>query len=192
MAPRPGAYGRVTIYPVLYAAADSLGTAAAATTDAALWPWANSTKDTLLVTVLNSAVPLQPFATSTNGSAIGAAFDRLRPGATGDFLSVSRELTALDDAGLATALDDLAGEIHPSSVQVAALDGDTATNMVREELASRGALETGLSTSGRWTWRGGHLWTRIQTGQTSFDTERDARRKVESVWTRSGAGLVVG
>jgi uncharacterized protein YhjY with autotransporter beta-barrel domain len=120
--------------------------------------------------VLNAAVPLQPFATTTNGSAIGAAFDRLRPGATGDLLAVSRELTALDDPNLANALDSLAGEIHPSSLQVAALDGEAVTDMVRTELASRGVFETGLSTSGRWVWRDGHLWTRVQTGQTSFDT----------------------
>jgi hypothetical protein len=78
-------------------------------------------------------------------------------------------LTALDDAGLAGALDNLAGEIHPSSVQVAALDAETTADMVRGELASRGVLETRLSSAGRWAWRGGHLWTRVQTGQTSFD-----------------------
>jgi autotransporter-associated beta strand protein len=169
VAPRPGSYDRVTIYPVLYAAGGLTGSATTATTNTTLWPWANSTQDALLVTLLNAAVPFQPFATTTNGAAIGAVFDRLRPSATGDFLSVSRELTALDDAGLASALDDLAGEIHPSSVQLAALDGEAATDMVREELASRGTFETGLSASERWTWRGGHLWTRVQTGRTLFD-----------------------
>jgi uncharacterized protein with beta-barrel porin domain len=160
----------VSIFPVLYAARGLTGNATVATTNAVLWPWANSTQDTLLVTVLNADVPLQPFATTANGSAIGATFDRLRPGATGDLLAVSRELTALDDASLASALDNLAGEIHPSSVQVAALDGEAATDMVRTELASRGVFETALAGAQRWAWRGGHLWTRVQTGRTSFDT----------------------
>jgi autotransporter-associated beta strand protein len=169
VATNSGSYRRVTSYPVLYAAGGLIGSAAVATTNPALWPWVNSTSDALLVTVLNPAVPLQPLATTRNGAAIGAAFDRLRPGATGDFLVVSRELTALDDAGLGPVLDALAGEIHSSSVQLAALDGEAATDMVREELTSRGTLETGQSSSQRWSWRGGQLWTRVQGGGSSFD-----------------------
>ena len=42
--------------------------------------------------------------------------------------------------------------------------------MVRQELDSRGTFEAGLPSSQRWKWRGGHLWTRVQTGRTSFDT----------------------
>ena len=171
VAPQPGSYGRVTTYPVLYATGGLTGRAIVGTTNAELWPWANSTPDTLLVTVLNPAVPLQPLATTTNGAAFGAASDRLRPGATGDFLAVSRELMALDDVSLTGTLDALAGEIHSSSVQLAALDGEAATDMVRAELATRGTVETGLRASQRWTWSGGHLWTRVQTGRTAFDAD---------------------
>jgi len=97
VAPKPGSYRRATTFPVLYAAGGLTGSSMAATTDAELLPWTNSTPDTLLITVMNPAVPLQPLATTTNGAAFGAAFDRLRPSATGDFMAVSRELTALDD-----------------------------------------------------------------------------------------------
>ena len=192
VAPQPGSYGRVTTYPVLYATGGLTGRATAATTNADLWPWANSTPDTLLVTVLNPAVPLQPLATTTNGAAFGAASDRLRPGATGDFLVVSRELTALDDVSLTGALDALAGEIHSSSLQLAALDGEAATDMVR-----RGTGHTRHPRDGAPRVAEVDVARRPSVDASpdrahGIRRRRDARWRVESVWTGGRHGLVAG
>jgi uncharacterized protein with beta-barrel porin domain len=99
---------------------------------------------------LRTDLPLAPFATTANGAAIGGAFDRLRPGATGDLVRVTRELTALDDPMLATALDAISGEIHASSLQLAALDGEAIMDVVRSEIAERaspGGSVASLTTS---------------------------------------------
>ncbi len=157
--PRAGEYGRVTHYPVLYAAGGLTTTATAASTAATLEPWLTRVPTTLFVTLLNTELPLEPFATTANGARVAHVIDRLGPlrsGETGDLARVTRELTALDDPGLAAALDAVSGEIHASAVQLAALDAEAVTDVVRGELAER-SISSGPA-------RPGSPWTARRSG----------------------------
>ena len=136
---QPGNYGRVTEYAVLHADGGLTGAATTTSNTATLEPWLTRTDSTLFVTLLRTDLPLQPYATTTNGAAVGHAFDQLRPAATGDLANVTRELTALDDPALATALDAVSGEIHASALQLAALDGEAVMDLVRDEVGRRAA-----------------------------------------------------
>ena len=165
--PRSGSYSRATFYPVLYAGGGVTGTATATSTNTALEPWLTPTGQTLVLALLNTKLPLASFAATSSGRAIGDAFDRLRADATGDLAVVTRELTALDDAGLSRALDTAAGEIYSSAVQFAALDGEAATDLVRQEIASRGTFEVGTLTK-RPGGDGPRMWARLQAQHTAF------------------------
>jgi autotransporter-associated beta strand protein len=166
--PRAGSYGRVTYFPVLSARGGVTGTAKATSTQSALDAWATTTADELVITLLNTDVSLATSATTMNGGAIGTAFDRIRGRATGDFANVVRELTALDDPGLDAALGAVAGEIHASAVQLAALDGESVTDLIRSRSASRGAVEGMPAASGQSFSLGHGLWSRLQTERTEF------------------------
>ncbi|MBK5297394.1 MAG: autotransporter-associated beta strand repeat-containing protein, partial [Vicinamibacteria bacterium] len=193
-----GAYGRVTFYPVLHADGGIRGTAEVASTNAALEPWATSTSQTLVVTLLNTALPLASYAATANGGAIGGAFDRLRASASGDLAAVTRELTALDDDGLSRALDAAGGEIHASAVQLAALDGAASTDVIREEIASRGTLEVAGAAPAGWSRSTGRrAWGRAQVQDTTFsaDTAHGGRAQIVGLmfggdWTRADGWLV--
>ena len=193
-----GSYGRVTFYPVLHADGGIRGTAEVASTNAALEPWATSTSQTLVVTLLNTALPLASYAATANGGAVGGAFDRLRASASGDLAAVTRELTALDDDGLSRALDAAGGEIHASAVQLAALDGAAATDVIREEIASRGTLEVAGAAPAGWSHgTGRRAWGRAQVQDTTFsaDTAHGGRAQIVGLmfggdWTRADGWLV--
>jgi hypothetical protein len=86
---------------------------------------------------------------------------------SGELAAVTRELTALDDAGLGRALDAVAGEIHASAVQLAALDGEAATDLVRREIVSRGAPEDTAAAPGGGPF-GGRSWMQVQSEHTAF------------------------
>jgi fibronectin-binding autotransporter adhesin len=161
-----GSYNRVSFYPFLYAVGGVSGTAAATTSSSTLAPTLTASGQSLVLTVLNTALPLAPVATTNSGAAVAAAFDRLRPAATGDLAFVIRELTALDDSALSTALDATAGEIHASTTLLAAIDGETATNVVRQELAVRGASEIGTAAAHR-RLSGARFWGRFHGEETS-------------------------
>ena len=62
--PLAGAYGRVTFYPVLHAGGGLTGTATATSSNTAFDPWATSTADSLVVTLLNTTEPLALYATT--------------------------------------------------------------------------------------------------------------------------------
>ena len=161
-----GPYGRVSFYPFLNAVRGVSGTAAATTSSSTLAPTLTANGQSLVLTVLNTALPLAPVATSNSGAAVAAAFDRLRPTATGDLALVIRELTALDDSALSTALDASAGEIHASTTLLAAIDGEAATNVVRQELAVRGETEIGTAAVYRRR-LGARLWGRFHGEEMS-------------------------
>jgi autotransporter-associated beta strand protein len=166
--PRAGSYGRVTYFPVLTAKNGLTGTAKATSTESALDPWVTSTPNELVITLLNTNVSLATFTTTTNGGAIGTAFDQIRSRATGDLANVVRELTALDNPDLDAALGAAAGEIHASALQLAALDGESVTDLIRSQSAYRGAIE-GAPTSPGASFSLGHgLWSRFQTERTEF------------------------
>jgi uncharacterized protein with beta-barrel porin domain len=93
--------------------------------------------NSVLVTLLNFAVPIAGAATTPNTASVGRAVDAIKHDATGDLSQVVRELTALDDAGLNLALDSLAGQIHASQQWMAAIDSETFTDMIRQEITLR-------------------------------------------------------
>jgi fibronectin-binding autotransporter adhesin len=170
--PVSGPYARVTHYSILSAAGGLSGQARASSSVAVLDPWATTTANDLVLTLMRTDVPLAIYAGTANGAAIGSVVDRLRGTATGDLAAVTRELTALTDAGLASALDVLAGEIHPSSVQLAALEAESIADLVREEIALRssGAGSEGSrpNQTGSWT-HDRHGWARLVTQRAGFD-----------------------
>ncbi len=176
---RPGSYGRVTRYALLQADQGLTGTASATSNMASLEPWLTGTRTTLFMTLLRTDLPLNGYAATTNGAAIGSAFDRLRRDATGDLANVTRELTALDDPALAAALDALSGEIHASSLQLAALEGEAGMDLIRGQTANRAAPEgpRARSTAPRYSPWGNrrHWWTRFDAQQAIFGRTSSAR-----------------
>jgi outer membrane autotransporter protein len=99
--------------------------------------WLATDGRTLFMTVLNTAAPLASAATSANAAAVGTALDGVRQTATGDLRDVTREMAALDDRSLDAALDQVAGEIHGTALQLTALDAEAAADLVRGEVAGR-------------------------------------------------------
>ena len=102
-----------------------------------LQPFISIDKTTLGVTLVDSKAPLATAATTPNALAAGAAIDRVRPTAAGDLGVVVRELTVLADPKLDDALKSIAGEVHGSKIRLVALDAETFTDGVRNEISSR-------------------------------------------------------
>ena len=172
----PGNYGRVTQYAILRADGGLRGTAgvsAATNFD----PIFTQDSTTLFLTLLRTDIALQPFSDTANGWGIGGVIDRVKAGATGDLADVTRELTALDDAALGSALGAIAGEIHASATQLAAIDGESVMDIVRSEVGvrvwSRGsenAAGVGLASS-PWGSSGRRGWVRFRSERASFDSD---------------------
>jgi fibronectin-binding autotransporter adhesin len=93
--------------------------------------------DALLITLLNLNIPLSGVATSPGAIAAGRGVDAVKIGATGDFASVVRELTALNSTQLDGALRSLSGEIHASVLRLTEIDGQAVTDLVRNELSDQ-------------------------------------------------------
>jgi len=132
--------------------------------------------DNLLVLVLaRNDIPLSTAALSGNGRAAGAALDRLRTGAAGDLAIVTRELSVLDDASLGAALDAVAGEIHASLPQLAALDSEAATDLINAAIAVRGRPGSDVQASAaRTAWGAGHRsWIQVNGQHASFAGSAD-------------------
>ncbi len=155
-----GPYGRVTFYPVLYADGGVAGTATAVTTNSTLESWVSSTPNAVALTLVNTTVALESVATTASGASAGAALDRVRHVASGDLATVTRELLTLEDAGLDRALGAIAGQIHASTGQLAALDGEAMMDLVREQ--TDGRVD---STKRRGT------WARLQTLSSGFNSD---------------------
>ena len=68
---------------------------------------------------------------------------------------------------MSTALDATAGEVHASTTLLAAIDGETATNVVRQELAVGGASEIGTAAAG-FRPSGVRFWGRFLGEETSI------------------------
>ena len=169
--PLPGSYGRATRYTLLRADGGLTGIATAVSDVPSLEPWLTSTDTTLFMTLLRTDLPLQRYATTVNGAAIGNAFDRLRRNASGDLAGVTRELTALDDPMLASTLDALSGEIHASSRQLEALDGEASMDLVRGEIATRTARAPDVRFMRASQSPGdppSHWWTQFDAQQATF------------------------
>ena len=104
-------------------------------------PLLTQTQNALYVTLLNLNVPLSTDGGTAN-KAVADAIDRAKFEATGDARAVVRELTALDNAALPRALEQLGGQLHASVLHAAILDAETLNDVVRDQLASR-ELEEG-------------------------------------------------
>ncbi len=175
VAPQPGEYGRVTNYAILHAAGGVSGTATAASTTAGLAPFLSQNSTTLFLTVLNKALPLQQQAVSENGLAVGGSLDRIKAASTGDLAHVVNQMTALDDASLGHALDQVSGEIHASANLLAAIDGDSVTDIVRTQISDRFGTRQELvgtvarSSSALWGTRTRRGWFRLVGEFAAFD-----------------------
>jgi outer membrane autotransporter protein len=178
VAPQSNDFSRVTHYAVLRADAGLSGSATGTSSVATLEPYLSQSDTTLFATLLRMDLPLQPYAVSADGSAIAAAFDRVKGRATGDLGRVVRELTALDDVGLGAGLDMVAGEIHASATQLAAMDGGSSIDMIRDEIthrvsSRRSGLDGGQGPVGPALWRAGGRrgWLRLRTERSAFEPD---------------------
>ncbi len=134
----------------------------AASSSPQILPVLKSDSRALMVTVLNLNVPLASVVTAPNVAGAARALDLGKATLTGDFGSVVREVTALDDQRLEQAMQSLAGEVHASEVRLAALDSMAMTDMVRNELTEAehaweeaGATATGAASVRPWYDAGG-------------------------------------
>src|SRR5262249_5369931 len=103
--------------------------------DPTIIPLLKPDRNALFVTVINLNVPLAIGITDPNRRGVANAIDRIKFGANGDGAKVFRELTALDDKGLADALEQIEGQIHASALQTAVLDADAFTEIARTQAA---------------------------------------------------------
>jgi autotransporter-associated beta strand protein len=172
---RKDGFSRVTHYAIVGARNGLTGLATVTSTSTSLEPYLSRDAGTLFVTLLRTDIPLQPFAVTGNGWGVGGAFDRTRASATGDLLYVTRQLTALDDAQLGSALDAVSGEIHASPTQLAAIDGESVMDVTRSEISSRIAwrdrVAEGAPGSRASLWGADRLrpWFRVRSDFGSFD-----------------------
>ncbi len=178
-----GSYPRVMQTAIMSAANGILGQPTVRTNQASLDGFLTSDGRTMFLTVLNAAIPLASAAGSPNGAASATAFDRLRPGATGDLLSVTNELAALSDAALAPALEETSGEVHATALHLAAADGEASADLLRQEAMQRrlvpgaGGAEAAAATvdAPRTAWGAGRRWWGHLNGQRlTFDAASDA------------------
>jgi fibronectin-binding autotransporter adhesin len=96
-------------------------------------PLLKEDRNALFVTLVNLNVPLAAPTADPNRRGVADAIDRIKFGATGDRAMVIKELTALDDAGLNAALEQIEGQIHASALQTAVLDADAFTEIARTQ-----------------------------------------------------------
>jgi autotransporter-associated beta strand protein len=106
------------------------------TADANVVPVLKQDRNSLFVTLLNLNVPLS-LVSSPRTVSVADAIDRSKFGAGGDAQFVVRELTGLNDAALGNALEQIAGQLHPTVLQTAVIDTDLVNDVVREQLQAR-------------------------------------------------------
>jgi fibronectin-binding autotransporter adhesin len=135
-------FGEVSGRSTTYTALTSLGglratDLTASSVDPSVVPVLTADGSSVLVTLLNLAVPLAATGTTPNTASVGRAVDGIKHDATGDLGRVVRELIALDDDGLDLALESLAGQVHASQQWIAVLDSEAFTDMIRQEITLR-------------------------------------------------------
>jgi fibronectin-binding autotransporter adhesin len=128
--------GRTSTYIAMTAGQGlSLTGATASSPTPGIAPVVKGDATTIVVTLLNLNLPFAGIGVTGSGAAAAQGLDAVKVGAAGDLGLVVRELAALDDAHLATALKELSGEIHASTLRLSTIDGQTVTDLVRDELA---------------------------------------------------------
>jgi autotransporter-associated beta strand protein len=203
IAPNLASSARVTQAAILTASGGVSGTPSVQSSTRTIEGSVVNDGHTLYLVVLNAAVPLAPSATTTNAAAVGGAVDRVRASATGDLAAVARELTALDDAGLASALDQISGEIHATSMHAVALESEAMSDVVRAEVAAgvvaAGPESTAVVASGNPWGTGRRFWGRFLGQRADTDPSTSAHGGdatlggIEGgVWWALGANWLVG
>jgi autotransporter-associated beta strand protein len=165
---------RVTQTVLLQAAGGIVGTVDVRNHNTGLGSVVTPVGDLLVLSMLRLDGTLASIATSPNGAQAGAAFDRVKPGSTGDLARVVFELTGLDDQSLSSALATVAGEIHASNVQLSALDTEAAVDLVQARLTDRQRPSGDQRARVAATWIGGrHWWAQLVGQSASFDATAD-------------------
>ena len=139
----------------------------AVTQDPLLVPVLTQDANSLYVTLLNFGIPLSVSASGPNGTSVGRVIDELKFGATGDLGTVIRELTALDEPALGDALGVIAGEVHSSSLQLAAIDGEAFADLVRDQISAR-YRDAGAGING-WGGKQFEWWAQFMGERAEFD-----------------------
>jgi hypothetical protein len=147
------------------------------TPDPTVIPILKHDQNDLIVTVLNLNVPLATATVGGNRGKVAGAIDRIKFGATGDLAFVIHELTALDDAGLNKALDQVGGQIHASALQTAVIEADALTEIARTQAGQ--AREVGESGQV-------HFWTQFNCQHASYKGNGDAQGGSADVCTGAG------
>jgi uncharacterized protein with beta-barrel porin domain len=165
------------------------------TADSGVVPVLKQDRNDLFVTLLNLNVPLG-IVSGPKTVSVADALDRTKFGADGDAAFVIRELTALGDKELGAALEQIAGQLHPTVLQAAVLDTELVNDLVRDQFQAR-EIE-GLSDV-RW-------WGESACQHANFKATNTARggtanvctgaggadRQVSDHWTLGGGGSFTG
>ncbi len=126
----------------------------------------------LTVTILNLAVPLSNSVTGSGRARRPKAVDRTKFGATGDYGKVVQELTALNGPQLQSALEQLSGEIHASTLRLTQLDAQGTTSLVQDQLSdfehSTEDKDAADKAAGRKSGHSGAPWFQLAGSHTSF------------------------
>jgi uncharacterized protein with beta-barrel porin domain len=138
----------------------------------------SQTDTSLFVTLLNFGVPLSIPGLEPNPKNVGDVIDRIKPDATGDELTVIKELTGLDDPQLKDALDEISGEVHASVLQTAIIDSEAFSDLVRQQITERDH-EAGDATG----WGGDRVrwWTQLRIERARFDDTEFAHGAVANL-----------
>ena len=131
-----GTYARTTSYGIVQASSFS-GVPTITGLQSSIRPYLTVHGGLLVLTLIDQSAALAGVGTSANSRSVGAAFDKLRPAATGEAARVASELAALDDASLDQALNAISGEIYATSVHLVANDSENANETVRSVLQQR-------------------------------------------------------
>src|SRR5262249_29188480 len=173
----------------------SMSSSNVTTGDAGVFPMLKQDRDGLFVTLVNLNVPLRTVSgPGTAGPA--AAIDRGKIAATGDGAFVARELTALDDSALGSALEQIGGQLHASILETGVQDTETVSDLVRNQLQARQAEDV---TEVRW-------WGETACQRANYDRTAQARgghsdictgaggadRRISDRWTVGGGGSFTG
>ena len=129
-------------------------------------PLLKQDKNALFVTLVNLNVPLAAPIADPNRRGVADAIDRIKFGATGDRATVIKELTALDDSGLNSALEQIEGQIHASAIQTAVLDADAFTEIARTQAGSARELDQSGSV---------HYWTDFNCQSANYKGNSNTR-----------------
>ena len=145
------------------------------TGDSGVRPVLKQDRNSLFVTMINLNVPLRSVS-GPRTITIADALDRTKFDAEGDAGFVIRELTALDDAALDNALEQIGGQLHATVLQTAVLDTEIVNDVVKEQLQARDM--EGI-TDVRW-------WGETACQHAKFKATDSARAATANVCTGAG------